>query len=132
MTPHRPGAVEFGFFFSREAVATVVPKFLHIGVPLARTSLDNGETVWVVARETEFDPAVIPSGERWAGSTRFHAKNASFDEGVQIEKLTSTLWNMPKDGETLFVIEISGITGSVQEGMPVFLIEPRVAGITSV
>src|SRR5689334_19070976 len=42
-----PGkAIEVGFFFSREPQATVEAKFLQIGMPLVRTTLDNGETVW--------------------------------------------------------------------------------------
>ena len=61
-----PGkAIEFGFFFSREADVSAKPKFLQIGTPLVLTHLLNGETVWVVAREIEFDRADIPSEERW-------------------------------------------------------------------
>jgi hypothetical protein len=121
----RPGkAIEFAFFFSREAEATVEAKFLRIGQPLVRTTLDNCEAVWVVARETEFDQAEIPSEERWTGSVRFHDKQAFLDEGVQLDGLTSMLWNSPKDGESLRVIEIGGVTASVRAGLPVFRVEP--------
>lgn len=42
-----PGkAIEFDFFFSREAEATLEGKLLQIGMPLVRTTLDNGETVF--------------------------------------------------------------------------------------
>ena len=94
---------------------------------MARTSLDNGETVWIVARETEFDRRAIPSEERWTESTRFHNKEAFLDDGVELENLTSMLWNAPQDGERLQVIEIGGIMGSVKGGMPVFRIEPTVS-----
>jgi len=120
-----PGnAIEFAFFFSREAEATVEPKFLRVGRPLVRTILDNGETVWVVAREMGFDQRAIPSEERWTESTRFHDKEAFLDEGVGLENLTGMLWNAPKDGERLQVIEISGIRASMRAGKPIFRIEP--------
>jgi hypothetical protein len=120
-----PGkAIEFGFFFTREVKATVEPKFLRIGQPLIRTMLDNGETVWVVARETELDREAIPSAERWAGNVRFHHREAFLGESVQLDGLTSMLWNTPKDGESLGVIEIGGVTASTREGKPIFRIEP--------
>ena len=120
-----PGkAIEFAFFFSREAEATVEPKFLRVGRPLVRTILDNGETVWVVAREMGFDQRAIPSEERWTESTRFHDKEAFLDEGVGLENLTGMLWNAPKDGERLQVIEINGIRASMRAGKPIFRIEP--------
>ncbi len=122
-----PGkAVEFGFFFSREPQVTAEPKFIQIGVPLVHASLDNGETVWVVARETEFDRAIIPSEDRWSRNLRVADKKAFLDEGVELRNLTSMFWNTPKDGEILWVMEMSGVTASVREGMPVFHIEPGV------
>jgi len=67
-----PGkAIEFSFFFSREAGATLEAKLLRIGKPLVWTSLDNGETVSIVAREMEFDRTIIPSEERVGGEPAF-------------------------------------------------------------
>ena len=120
-----PGkAIEFGFFFSREPQATAMPKFLQIGMPLVRTTLDNGEVVWVVVREIEFDRADIPSEERWAGNVRFHDRAAFLEPGAVERDLTTTFWNSPNDGESLRVIEIGGVTASVQDGVPMFRIEP--------
>jgi hypothetical protein len=116
----RGKAIEFGFFFSREADASVKPKFLQIGMPLVQTHLLNGETVWVVARETEFDRMDIPSEERWAGDVRFHDRAARLEPGAVERDLTTTFWNSPKDGQSLRVIEIGGVTASVQGEMPVF------------
>ena len=120
-----PGkSIEVGFFSSREAYATVELKFLQIGKPLCRTTLGNGETLWVVIRETEFDRAVIPSEERWAESERFHDRQAFLDEGVQLDGLMSMLWDLPKDGESLRVIEIGGVAASVRRGKTRVRIEP--------
>jgi hypothetical protein len=115
-----PGkAVEFGVFFSRGPQIRAEPKFIQIGVPLVYASLDNGDTVWVVAWETEFDRAVIPSADQWRGSLRAADKKAFLDEGVELRNLSSVFWNAPKDGEILRVIETSGVTASVEEGIPV-------------
>ncbi len=120
-----PGkAIEVGFFSSREADATVELKFLQIGKPLCRTTLENGETLWLVIRETEFDRAVIPSEERWPESEIFHDRQAFVDVGVQLDGLMSMLWDSPKDGETLRVIEIGGVVASVQGGKTRVRIEP--------
>ena len=111
-----PGkAVEFSFFFSREAEATLEAKLLRIGMPLVWTSLDNGETVSIVAREMEFDRTIIPSEARLAESLRFYDKAAFLDEGGELNNLTGMLWNKPKDGESLHVIEISGIAARYEE-----------------
>ena len=63
--------------FLREPQVTAEPKFIQIGVPLVHASLDNGETVWVVARETEFDRVIIPSEDRWSRNLRVADKKAS-------------------------------------------------------
>jgi hypothetical protein len=84
-------------------------------MPLVRTSLDNGDTVSIVAREMEFDRTAIPSEERWAGSLRFYDKAAFLDEGGELKNLTGILWNTPKEGESLHVIEISGIAARYEE-----------------
>jgi hypothetical protein len=118
-------AIEVGFFFSREADVPVKPKFLQIGMPLVLTRLLNGETVWVVAREAEFDRMSIPSEERWAGNVRFHDRAAFLEPGAVETDLITTFWNSPKDGECLRVIEIGGVTASVRAGKPVFRIEAR-------
>jgi hypothetical protein len=123
-----PGkAIEFGFFFSREADVSVTPKFLQIGTPLLLTRLLNGETVWIVARETEFDRAAIPSEERWSGNVRFHDRAAFLEPGMVEKDLTTTFWNSPKDGESLRVIEIGGVMASVRAGTAVFRIEPAIS-----
>jgi hypothetical protein len=120
-----PGkAIEVGFFSSREADVTLELKFLQTGKPLCRTTLENGETLWLVIREREFDRAVIPSEERWAEGERFHDKQTFVDESVQLNGLMSMLWDSPKDEETLRVIEIGGVAASVQGGKTRVRIEP--------
>jgi hypothetical protein len=108
----RPGkAVEIGFFLSREAKATLEPKFLAIGKPLFFTNLENSESVWMVAREAEFDTACLPSAEK-LNSSGGHLldPNAFPTAGVPRTNLNAILWNAPQTGEPLRVIEIGGVT----------------------
>jgi hypothetical protein len=107
----RGKAVEVGFFYSREPAVTLEEKFLKIGKPLFRTDLDNGETVWMVARIADFDPTVLPSTEKINGGVgRLLDRDAFAEAGVERRGLTGTFWNSPKDGEDLRIIEIGGIT----------------------
>jgi hypothetical protein len=104
-------AVEIAFFYSREPGITLESKFLAIGKPIFRTDLDNGETVWMVAREAHFDPSVLPSTEKInSGAGRLLNPDAFAEVGVERQGLTAALWNSPKDGEALRIIEIGGIT----------------------
>jgi hypothetical protein len=58
--------------------ATLEPKFLAIGKPLFYTNLQNGESVSIIARETEFDASIIPSSERFdAAGARLLDRSAS-------------------------------------------------------
>jgi hypothetical protein len=99
-------AVEIGFFYSREAKETLEPRFMEIGKPLFYTDLDNGEFVWLVAREADFDSTIIPMGEQFNGTGLLDAMPI----GSERHRLNAILWNAPKDGEPLRIIEIGGIT----------------------
>jgi hypothetical protein len=100
-------AVELGFFYSREAKETLEPRLMEIGKPLFYTDLDNGEFVWLVAREADFDSTSIPMGEQF-NMTGMGLRDP-IPIGSERRRLTAILWNAPKDGEPLRVIEI-GIT----------------------
>ena len=107
--PARPGkAVEVGFFYAREPAESLEPKFLQIGKPLFRTDLDNGESVWLVAREVEFDPSELPSNDQLKNGG--HLLDPNVPIGVEKKDITMVLWNSPKDGEALRIIEIGGIS----------------------
>ena len=54
---------------------------------------------------------------------RFHDRSAFLEPGAVERDLTTTFWNSPKDGESLRVIEIGGVTASAKDGVPVFRIE---------
>lgn len=49
------------------------------------------------------------------GSLRFYDKAAFLEEGGELENLIGMLWNTPKDGESLRVIEISVIAARYEE-----------------
>jgi hypothetical protein len=104
-------AVEIGFFYSREAGITLEPKLLEFGKPLFWTELDNGETVWMVSRDADFDPSVLPSTEEInSGAERLLNPDAFAEVSVEERGLTGAFWTPPKDGEALRVIEIGGIS----------------------
>jgi hypothetical protein len=103
-------AVELGFFYSREAKETLEPKFMEIGKPLFFTDLDNGEFVWLVAREADFDSNSIPTGEHFNTTSMRLLDRDAISIGSEQRRLNAILWNAPKDGEPLRVIDIGGIT----------------------
>jgi hypothetical protein len=105
----RGRAVEIAFFYSREPATTLEPKFLQFGIPWFRTDLDNGDMVWMVGREADFDATVLPPAETLKSiSGRLLAPGAS----AKGRNLTVNLWNSPKDNEPLILIEIGGISAS--------------------
>jgi hypothetical protein len=102
-------AVEVGFFYSREPATSLEPKFLAIGTPIFRTDLDSGEAVSIVAREAPFDSTVIPPTDQLYVNGGYML-DPDFPVGIKKQNLTATLWNAPKDGEPLRIIEISGLS----------------------
>jgi hypothetical protein len=111
--PAPPGkAIEIGFFYAREAKETLEPEFLKIGKPLFYTDLSDGEFVWLVAREADFDPASIPTAAQFNTSPMRLLDPDAVPIGSERSGLNAILWNAPKDGEPLRVIEIGGITAT--------------------
>jgi hypothetical protein len=106
-----PGkAVEIGFFYSREAAATLEPKLLQIGYPIVCTTLDNGEMITVVGRVSDFDRAVLPSQDRLEKSPmNILAKNVHTIKD-ELNNLTGMFWNDPGDGGSLMLIEVGGMS----------------------
>jgi hypothetical protein len=105
-------AVQFGFFFSREDPGSLEAKFLKIGKPIFRWGLRNGEAVWLVKRDTEFDKSVIPPPERWERSLRVvDLDRSAFEQSLGLDKkLNAILWNHPSLGDPLQLIEIGGLS----------------------
>ena len=63
----------------------------------------------MVAREADFDPKVLPSSELLSATGQILDKTAFPEIGAERENLTAILWNSPKDGEALRMIEIGGV-----------------------
>jgi hypothetical protein len=104
-------ACEFGFFVSREPTETLEAKMLQIGQPITRTDLDNGESVWMVVRQIEFDPSVLPSTHDFKSAHHQMLDKSAYPEpGTVRENLTALLWNEPEADGTLQVIEVGGVT----------------------
>jgi hypothetical protein len=102
-------ALEVGFFYSRESAASLEPKFLAIGKPLFYTDLDNGDVVWMVVREVEFDATTLPSSEKFNSAGMRLLDREALTAAGERSNLNAILWNSPKDEEALRVIEIGGV-----------------------
>jgi hypothetical protein len=103
-------ATQIGFFFSRESAVTLEQKFLKIGKPILHWDLPNGEAIWLVARESDFDATVIPDSSAWSRSMRVLDPAAVPAPGMEQKNLNAILWNAPSDGDPLQIIEIGGLT----------------------
>jgi hypothetical protein len=100
-----------GFFYSRAPEAELQAKFSRIGTPLFRTTLNNGESVSIVTRVVEFDPAILPGPERLnAAGLREINYDALPPAGETESNLTATFWNTPNEGGSLQLIEIGGVS----------------------
>jgi hypothetical protein len=100
-------AVQCGFFFSREGASTLESKFLEIGKPIFSWDLPNGESVWLVATEADFDASVLPEA---SSSLRALDPADLLAPGTERKNLTAVFWNAPQDGDPLQMIEIGGVT----------------------
>jgi hypothetical protein len=110
----RGKAVEIGFFYSHEPVNIVEPKLLEFGIPLFWTELDNGDTVWMVGREADFDATALPSADALNSiSGRLLNPDVFTTAVAEGRTLTANLWNAPKDNEALIIIEVGGVATSV-------------------
>lgn len=109
-------AAQFGFFFSREEPATLEPKFLAIGKPIFHWGMPNGEAVWLVAREADFDPAVIPDAPAWTRNMRVLDPTGIPAPGAEQRNLNAVLWNAPGEGDPLQIIEIGGL--AIRHNLP--------------
>jgi hypothetical protein len=109
-TPAPPGgAVEVSFFYSREASETLEAKFAKLCLPLLRVTLDNGESVSIMVRKTEFDNKFLPPPEKLEKlSGPVHIEMPA---GTEMSDLTAAVWNSPvEDGTgTLIIAEIGGV-----------------------
>lgn len=99
-------AAEIGVFLSHEGMKTLEPKMVAIGHPIVMVTLDNKLNVSIVVRSRTFDPSVLPTTETFAKSKRILLQK----EPIQEQKnLNAMIWNVPKDGEALQVIDVGGL-----------------------
>ena len=69
----------------------------------------NGEMITVVAREADFDRAVLPSQDKLdKAAGNILSKDAHEIKG-ESSNLTGMFWNAPGDGGSLMMIEIGGM-----------------------
>jgi hypothetical protein len=105
-------AFDFGFFFSREDSKALEDRFLRIGQPLCSTKLADGTTVSLVSRLIDFDPSVLPNQQQMDGTAGriLSPEIKRLNDGEEVSGLTAMFWNAPKDGESLTLYEIGGVS----------------------
>ncbi|MFT0879821.1 hypothetical protein VRZ08_24880 [Rhodopseudomonas sp. G2_2311] len=102
-----PGcAAEFGIFLSHENMQTLEPKFAKMGHPIVMVTLENKLNVSIVARSRTFNPTVLPTAEMFAKSKSIQLQKEPTHEQ---KNLNAMIWNAPKDGEALQVIDVGGL-----------------------
>lgn len=103
------GAVEVGFFHSRERKETLEPKLLQIGKPILRFDLSCGASVSLVARHAPFDPKFLPTEEAMKKVRSKWMGNSTPPNGTKLGNLIAHFWNDASDG-TLRIVEVGGVT----------------------
>lgn len=105
--PAPPGsAVEFGFFYSREAAKILEPRLQRLGRPLIRVTLDDGDSVSIVIRQRPFDsPLLLSAGRQLKG-----IMNADIPVSTE-RSVTAAVWNDPDEDGTscLRIVEVGGV-----------------------
>lgn len=98
---------EIGVFLSYEGKETLEEKFKNIGNPIAMVTLDNLINVSIVVRSGPFDPAILPTPEQYSNGRMFLLQTASV---IEEHNLNAIMFNEPKDGEALQVVDIGGLS----------------------
>jgi hypothetical protein len=103
-------AVEIGFFYSREPASQLEPRLARIGNPMFRVTLESGDSISIVARDTKFDLAVLPNTEMFKRAAMRPLTRHLPEQGAEHANLTAAFFNKPTDGEVLQMVEVGGIT----------------------
>jgi len=107
-------AVEVWFFHSVESIASLEPKLAKFGLPVLRNDLADGASVSVVVRQHRFDPQLLPTEEAVTrGRMQWLESEPRPPVGTRWEQLSGLFWNKPKNGETLWMVDVGGITMNV-------------------
>jgi hypothetical protein len=92
-------AAEVGFFFHREPVAEIEPRFRRIGLPVFAATLENGDVVSVVVRPRNLGLITV------SGSPRGFTQSGG-NYGV-------LLVSDPKPGDALIITDIGGTSDGI-------------------
>ena len=103
-------AIEFGFFYSKEGPETLEEKLLSIGTPMFNTCLLNGEFVSMISREIPFGPENMPPFPNRTSDVEPLSKDALPGPGENIQNLSAMLFDRPKDGGILSIVQVDGLT----------------------
>jgi hypothetical protein len=101
-------ALEIGIFLSKEPKASLEDKFVRIGMPLVHASIAGWCDVSVVVRSTDFDRSLLAKNEKL--SSRDMIPFVKIEVGETVPNLNVVLFNGPKDGEALQIIEVGGVS----------------------
>lgn len=102
-------AIEVGCFYAKGTDERLENAFRKIAVPLLKTGLPSGEAVWIAARETAFDPRLLPNIEQIPSRMNSFDPAGARTAAAKGTPLTGMFWNAPEDGKALQLMELSGI-----------------------
>lgn len=100
-------ALEIGIFLSKKPQASLEDKFARIGMPLVHVSIDGWCDVSVVVRSTDFDRSLL--GKNGKLSSPDMIPFVKIEIGETVPNLNVVLFNGPKDGEALQILEVGGV-----------------------
>jgi hypothetical protein len=104
-------ARQVDILFSREDETALEMAFRQdVGDPFCHWGQPNGDTVWLLTREAEFDAPVIPEASEISRRMRVLDPRAVPGPGEQLDNLNAVLWDTPRDGDPPQLIEIGGIS----------------------
>jgi len=99
--------IEFGFFFSQEPVDVSEQRLSHIGLPMVRVSMPNGDAVSVVARMTDLNE------ESHARLRNLNLRDDVFAEiepGGRLENVAAILISDPSETMPIILTSIQGFS----------------------
>ncbi|WP_201832843.1 hypothetical protein [Microvirga zambiensis] len=106
------GAINISFFYAMEAPDQVEKILIDAGwKPFFYSILNSGEVVATAARvEAAFNPQAVPSSDQLARSGVEFLRRDAVKPQADLADLRAMIWDGPRDGEVLTLIEVHGIT----------------------
>jgi hypothetical protein len=107
-------ALEIGVFLSKESQTSLEDKFVRIGMPLVHLSIDGWCDLSVVVRSADFDESILAKNARV--NSRQLIPFVKIEAAETVPNLNMVLFNGPKDGEALQIVDVGGVSVTRNSG----------------